>query len=75
VTVVPESRRATQDEEPAKVRRDSDRRDDANWSRHGRIVSLLDHLRAHIKLGNPEDQLEGGHPSAMHAASDLVSVY
>jgi hypothetical protein len=39
----------TQDEEPAEDRRDSDRRDDANWSRHSRIVSLLGHMRARIK--------------------------
>jgi hypothetical protein len=39
----------TQDEEPAEDRRDSDRCDDANWSGHGRIVSLLGHMRARIK--------------------------
>jgi hypothetical protein len=39
----------TQVEEPAEDRRDFDRRDDANWSRHGRIVSLLRHMRARIK--------------------------
>jgi hypothetical protein len=39
----------TQDEEPAEDRRDSDRRDDANWPRHGRIVSLLtrSYVRSH----------------------------
>jgi ferredoxin len=66
VIVILNREEQTQDEEPAE-----DRRDDANWSRHVRIVSLLGHLRARIKLDNPEDQLvEGGHPSAMHA-SDL----
>jgi hypothetical protein len=36
-----ESKEQTQVEEPAEDRRDSDRRDDANWPRHGHIVSLL----------------------------------
>ena len=39
----------TQDKEPAEDCRDSDRRDDANWSRHGRVVSLLGHMRARIE--------------------------
>jgi hypothetical protein len=36
----------TQDEEPAEDRRATDRYDDANWSRPGRIVDLFGHMRA-----------------------------
>jgi hypothetical protein len=39
----------TQDKEPAEDCRDSDCRDDPNWSRHGCIVSLLGHMRTRIK--------------------------
>ena|SRR6267154_2271276 len=39
----------TEDEEPVEDRRVSNRRDDINWSRHGRIVSLLGHMSARIK--------------------------
>ena len=39
----------TEDEEPAEERRNSDRLDDVNWSRNGRFVCLLGHMRARLK--------------------------
>ncbi len=47
--VVLNTEKQAQDKEPTEDRRDSDRHDDANWSRHGRIMGLLGHMRARIK--------------------------
>ena len=47
--IILDRKKQAQDEEPAKDRRDTDRHDDANWSRHSRIVGLFSHMGARIE--------------------------